>query len=255
MEKVKGFCKVLRNQPVAKDCYDMIFEHTEMARLASAGQFVHIVCGNKTLRRPISICEIDKQAGTIRMLYQVKGEGTQWLSDVSVGDEIDVLGPLGHGFDIVSCENPIVVGGGIGCPPMLETAKAFGGKAEAILGFRSADFAILQDDFNNACKAVNITTDDGSLGHHGFVTDVLKERLEEGRCDLILACGPRVMLKNIAALAEQYGVRCQVSMEERMGCGVGACLVCNCKTKLGDNERYVQVCRYGPVMDSKEVVW
>ena len=255
MDYAKGFCRVLQNKEIAQGFYDLVFEHPRMAELAKPGQFVHVVCGAKTLRRPISICGIDAAAGTIRMVYQVRGEGTQWLSLIRPGDELDILGPLGHGFERTDAEPVIFIGGGIGVPPLLEAAKCYDGRAEAILGFRGTESAILLDDFSAACKTVAVATDDGSMGHHGFVTDILKQRLADGPCGLICACGPLPMLKLVAGLAQECDVPCQVSMEQRMGCGVGACLVCSCKTKLGKDERYVQVCQYGPVMDAKEVVW
>lgn len=255
MGYTKAFGTVLSHEKIAPGIYD-ITVHTPQARDAVQGQFMQIYCDGKTLRRPISICEIDREKETVRMVYMVKGEGTAWLSRVKVGDTLDLLGPLGHGFETKGYKQVIVIGGGIGVPPMLQTAKSCTGSVRAILGFRNADAAILQNDFEKACDAVFITSDDGSLGRHGFVTDVLKEELEKGGCDLVAACGPTPMLKAVAMLCEKMGVDCQVSLEERMGCGIGACVGCVCKVKQGeDGYRHAQVCRYGPVIDAKEVVW
>lgn len=254
MGYTKALAMVISNRKIAPGIYDLTVQ-TPQAADASQGQFMQIYCDGKTLRRPISICEIDKQNETLRMVYMVKGEGTAWLSRVKDGDTLDMLGPLGHGFDIKGYQKVLVIGGGIGVPPMLQTAKNCA-SADAVLGFRNIDAVILQDDFMKACGKVTITTDDGSMGRHGFVTDVLKEDLEMYSYDLVAACGPTPMLKAIAAICEEKGVDCQVSLEERMGCGIGACLGCVCKVKKGeDGYRHAQVCRYGPVIDSKEVVW
>ncbi len=256
MGYTKAFAKVLRNENIAPGIYDLLVK-TPQAADAQAGQFVEIYCPGKTLRRPISICEIDKVAGTLRMVYMVKGEGTLWLSQVKVGDTLDLLGPLGHGFDLSQSKDAIVIGGGIGVPPMLETAKLQGKQCDAILGFRTASAAILLDDFEQVCNEVMLCTDDGTLGLKGFVTDILEKRLASRQpFDLVCACGPMVMLKNVAKLCEKYNVSCQVSLEERMGCGIGACV--GCAVRIQDEAgtvRSAQVCRYGPVMDAKEVVW
>lgn len=247
-------CTVIENTEIASGIYSLIVK-TPQAAEAKCGQFVNIYCEGKTLRRPISICEIDNQSETLRLVYQVKGEGTKWMSRVKSGQTLDILGPLGHGFSVDKAKKVVFVGGGIGTPPLLEAAKQCGTKPDAILGFRNKDLAILIEDFNKYCDNVLISTDDGSLGHHGFVITLLEQRLQSD-CDLICACGPRPMLKAVAEIAEERGIECQVSLEERMGCGIGACLVCVCKVTSGkDDSRYAQVCRYGPVINSKEVVW
>lgn len=236
--------------------YDIDVYCPEMAAVSKPGQFVHIRCGEKTLRRPISICGIDTQAGTLRLVYEVRGEGTAWLSQQTDGCEIDILGPLGNGFTVGDTSRKVLfVGGGIGVPPLLETSKAFGLNASAILGFRNKDAMILKEDFEKACGQVFITTDDGSFGHHGLVTDVLKNCLTQGGYSGIFACGPTPMLKGVSALAKEFGVPCQVSLEERMGCGVGACLVCACKTHENGQDHMRHVCKNGPVFNAEEVVW
>ncbi len=254
--KVQGLFPVVKKQTLAKEIYDFTILCPEIAQRAYAGQFVHIRCDGFTLRRPISICGIDKEKGTIRIVFEIRGAGTREIAKINEGELIDVLGPLGHGFEVLeSDKKAIVVGGGIGVPPMLETAKAYGENATAIIGFRSANAVILEDDFKANKNDVRLATDDGTKGTKGFVTQLLKERLEEGKADIIYACGPMPMLKGVVALANEYGVRCQVSLEERMGCGVGACLVCACKTNKDGKEGYSHVCKDGPVFESGQVVF
>ena len=179
------------------------------------------------------------------------------LSERKTGDELDVLGPLGHGFDVGALGSaPVFIGGGIGVPPMLgcvREAVKQGAKPAAILGFRNQGAVILEGDFRDECETF-VTTDDGSYARHGFVTDVLKEQIASASG--VAACGPKPMLKAIAAIAKEAGVPCQVSMEERMGCGIGACLVCACALKAKDGEtRYGHVCKDGPVFNAEEVEW
>lgn len=241
----------------------------ELAAQISCGQFVHIKCGHsRLLRRPISIC--DWKAPFLRVVFEVRGEGTEWLSRRKVGDEVDVLGPLGHGFD-VSGKRLLVVGGGIGVPPVLgcaQYASARGSEVHAILGFRDEAHQMLTQDFVQCCRSLGVISDDGSTGRKGFVTELVEEFLAaDAACNgctaaecadcggrpakpVILACGPKAMLKNVAAIAAKYGVECQVSMEERMGCGVGACLVCACKSADGHMKH---VCKDGPVFRAEEV--
>lgn len=230
----------------------------ELADISAPGQFVHLRCGEKPLRRPISICTIDRRAGVLRLVFEVRGEGTAWLAQRRPGEPLDVLGPLGRGFSVPEDGAGVVlVGGGIGTPPLLAVAQARVGKMEAILGFRNADACILAREFALACANVQLATDDGTLGYHGLVTDLLKTRLsqEQKPCAGIFACGPTPMLRAVAAIALEREIPCQVSLEERMGCGVGACLVCACKTREADGEHYRHVCKDGPVFDAKEVVW
>ena len=227
MAKVKMTSRILSQECLAPDIYSLWLEAGEIAAQAKPGQFISVYCGDsgRILPRHISICEIDREKGTLRFVFEIKGEGTRVLSEKRVGDNLDIMGPLGHGFAQPEGEI-IVVGGGIGVPPMLETAKAYGAKATAILGFRSANAVILTQDFQRQSNRVVLCTDDGTMGFHGFVTQALEQQLQQKKPALICACGPHPMLKGVAQLAQQYGVDCQVSLEERMGCGVGACLVC-----------------------------
>lgn len=240
--------KLLKNEQIADGIFDWTVENDELCRLAQCGQFANIKVPGKTLRRPISIC--DATDTTLRFVFQVKGEGTEIMSQMKAGDTVEILAPLGHGFTVERGKRYCFVGGGIGVPPLLYSAKQTDNPL-VITGFRNKDLVILQDDFKAAGAEVVLTTDDGSAGVHGFVTDVLKERLDE--IDVVCACGPTPMLRAVASVCRGK-VECQVSLEERMGCGIGACLVCACKTKPKDGEEFMsQVCRHGPVYNAEEV--
>jgi len=236
----------------------MVLEAGDMVRTSfkNPGQFVHVKCGEGLLlRRPISVCtcQKDEPSDLVTIVFEVRGEGTQWLAERSVGDELDVLGLAGNGFPIKSEGRCLLVGGGIGIPPMLGCAQFTHGRSTAILGGRSQDKIILADRFEEECAEVMVATDDGSLGYHGFVDALVRQELTEDKnYDAVLACGPKPMLRNVARVAEEFGVPCLVSMEERMGCGVGACLVCACDMADGSRKH---VCKDGPVFDSKEVDW
>ncbi len=252
----QGLYPIIKKEAIAKGIFDYTLHCPEVADLAEAGQFVHIRAKGFTLRRPISICEIDRKNGTLRLVFEVRGEGTEEISKLNVGELMDLLAPLGKGFTLLSHDKKaVVIGGGIGVPPMLETASHYGKNTTAIIGFRSADAVILSEDFNKTCGEVHITTDDGTKGAKGFVTDVLAEQLKGEKPDIVYACGPTPMLKAVAKLCEQNGVRCQVSLEERMGCGVGACLVCACKVARENGETYKHVCKDGPVFEGSEVIF
>lgn len=220
------------------------------------GQFVHIKCGDGLLlRRPISVCTCteDSPEDTLAIAFEVRGEGTDWLARREEGESLDVLGLLGNGFQINPEGRYLLVGGGIGVPPLRGCAQATFGRSTAIVGFRSKEKALLLDCLKEECAQLLVATDDGSLGHHGYVDALVRQELERDRgYDGILACGPKPMLKGVAHLAEAFGLPCQVSMEERMGCGVGACLVCACDMADGTRKH---VCKDGPVFDAKEVTW
>ena len=238
-------CKILENTPIAEEIYSLLFECKNVAAQSNAGQFVHIKCGKeRLLRRPISISSVKNDS--VRIVYEVKGEGTKWLSKQKAGDVLDILGPLGNGFKIPEGDI-IIVGGGIGTPPMLYAAESTtrcAHRVTAILGFRDKNKVILQKEFEAVCDEVIITTDDGSEGIHGFVTKPLEELLIKGGFKVVLSCGPQIMQNSIMQLCKKYNIPCQVSLEERMACGVGACLVCACEEY--DMKR---VCVDGPVFD------
>lgn len=255
MDYVQGEYRVVSKKNLAKNMFDFVISAKDIADLAQAGQFVHIKVDGFMLRRPISICEVDKENGTVRIVFEIRGEGTDKLSQVNQGQNLDVMGPLGKGFTLLSPDKKaVLIGGGIGVPPMFEVAKNYGENATAIIGFRSANAVILDEDFKNIGANLMLCTDDGTMGRKGYVTEALKERLEQGKVDIIQACGPHMMLKGVVALANEYGVPCEVSLEERMGCGVGACLVCACKTVKDGQEYLSHVCKDGPVFKAEDVI-
>jgi len=248
---MQRFCPILRVERLNDYAFSFHLHAETLAQAAMPGQFVHIKCGQESLlRRPISICDVDGDC--LRIVFEVRGEGTKWLSERQAGEKLDLLGPLGHGFDLTG-DKLLLVGGGIGAPPMLYAARMAAGTTHVFLGFRDLGHAMLLSDFEAAAKAVAVSTDDGTLGTHGFVSAQVDHALcRDGGYSAVLACGPKPLLRSVAEAAARHGVPCQVSMEERMGCGVGACLVCACKTTDG---RYKHVCKHGPVFDAAEVDW
>ncbi len=240
-------CTLLSNTKITETSCDMRILSPELGK-AKPGQFVHVKCEGFTLRRPISVCDVDGEV--LRLIVDRRGKGTEWLTDRPKMSQLDILGPLGKGFD--TSGRVLVVGGGIGCPPLLYAAKS-AGSADARLGFRSESAAMLMGDFREVCGVTQIATDDGSLGFHGRVDELLRRRLSGEKYDRVLACGPTPMLKACKKVCGELGVPLQVSLEERMGCGVGACLVCAVKLKDGDGERMGHVCKDGPVFDAEEV--
>ena len=253
----QGLYPIIKKTTLAKEIYDFTILCPEIAAAAVCGQFVNIRAEGFMLRRPISICGIDREKGTLRIVFEVRGNGTKELSSLNEGDLIDIIAPLGgNGFDLLDKDKKaVIIGGGIGNPPMLPIAQHYGSNSVVISGFRNAAAVILQEDFAKTGAETVLCTDDGSAGRKGFVTDALAEQLEKSKPDIIYACGPAVMLKRIVEAAEKYGVRCQVSLEERMGCGVGACLVCACRTIRDGKEFYSHICKDGPVFEGKEVIF
>ena len=201
--KVERECKILSKEQVGDAVY-MTLEVGDMIRASfrAPGQFVHIRCGEGLLlRRPISVCSCmeDEPDDLLSIVFEVRGEGTRWLAGRELGDSLDVLGLAGNGFDLKPEGRYLLVGGGIGIPPMLGCAQYTGGRATAILGGRSRDKIILEDFFREDCAKVLCATDDGSLGHHGFVDALVRRELSEDRgYDGVLACGPKPMLRNVA---------------------------------------------------------
>ena len=256
--KVERKCKVVSKHWLNRDAVYMVLEVGDMVRASwrGPGQFVHVKCGDGLLlRRPISVCSCmeDEPEDTLAIVFEVRGEGTDWLSRREAGDTLDVLGLAGNGFSMRPEGRYLLVGGGIGVPPMLGCAKWTAGQSTAVLGFRSADRAMLTEEFQKCCKDVLLCSDDGSLGQKGFVDAQVRAVLEKDKnFTAVLACGPKPMLKNVAAVAAEYGVPCQVSMEERMACGVGACLGCAIQMADGTMKH---VCKDGPVFDAEEVEW
>jgi len=248
------FCEITEKKILIDAVFSMTVTSPEIAQEAKPGQFLHIKCGEaRILRRPISICDVS--GDKINFIFEVKGEGTKWLSEQKPGEKLDILGSLGNGFTMPA-GNIITVGGGVGTPPMLFTAKSAKNEVKAILGFRNADRVMLVNEFKSVCKEVYITTDDGSFGIHGAVTGPLEELLRSEKFETVMSCGQLLMQKAVSEICKKYNVHCQVSLEERMGCGVGACLVCACETVSGEGlHNMSRACLDGPVFNAVNVVW
>lgn len=248
---IQRLCPIVRAQRLSTFAFSLLLSAGPLAAAALPGQFVHVKCGEgRLLRRPVSVCNVEGEC--LRIVFEVRGEGTRWLSERREGEALDLLGPLGNGFDLTG-DRLLLVGGGIGAPPMLYAAGMARGESHVFLGFRDAAHAMLLPDFERAADFLAVSTDDGSLGERGPVSVQVSHALaHKGKYSAILACGPRPLLRAVAHLAGLHGIPCQVSMEERMGCGVGACLVCACKTADG---QYRHVCKHGPVFDALEVDW
>lgn len=245
-------CILVGKYQLTHTIYDFRLQNADLAEITQPGQFAHILVPGKTLRRPISICDVE--GNVIRIVFEVRGEGTKILSESEVGSRINIIAPLGKGFDIPKDKKIAFVGGGIGVPPMLYSAKTAGENSVVINGFRDKSAVILTEDFKKiGCKVIE-TTDNGTYGIHGFVTTPLAEVIDD--VDMVCACGPTPMLKNIAALAKEHGKECFVSLEQRMACGVGACLGCAVGIKREDGSvTYKHVCKNGPVFNAEEVAW
>ena len=241
--------ELLSNLEIADGIFDMRLKYMQDDLPVECGQFAHVYVPGKSLRRPISVC--DASQNVLRLVYQVKGEGTKIMSKMQAGSDVDVLVPLGNGFKIEQGRRYCLIGGGIGAPPMLYTAKQCDNPL-IITGFRNESLVILQDDFKSVGETL-LCTDDGSAGRKGFVTDLLREKIDE--IDEVCACGPTPMLKAVAAVCAEFNKPCQISLEERMGCGVGACLVCAVKVRKNGEEIMQHVCKNGPVFNAEEVVF
>lgn len=230
---------IRENVSVAKDVYRMKLEGTFDMQ---PGQFINIKVNDTIqpfLRRPISVCDIEGDVLTI--IYKVFGQGTKELSKKEVGTKLDCLLNLGNGFEVQSHQTTYLVGGGVGVPPLLYLAKHLQGNVKIVLGFNSKEDVFLSHELSNY-GSVEIATMDGSIGHHGTVIDLISDD-----ADYIYACGPEAMLKALGKL----DVPGQLSFEERMGCGFGACMGCSCKTLTG----YKRICVEGPVMRTEEIKW
>lgn len=256
MKYTQGQYIINEKKAISRDIYSFTIACPEIAEVASAGQFVHIRANGFTLRRPISICGINKEKGTLRIVFEIRGEGTAEIAKLNKGDLVDMLAPLGHGFTVDNTfKKVILIGGGIGTPPMLPLANIYKDKAIVISGFRNSSIAILQEDFKASGAETILCTDDGSAGIHGFVTQPLTDLVSKQVFDIVYACGPMPMLKGISSICKENNIRCEVSLEERMACGIGACLGCACRTVRNDEEYFAHVCKDGPVFNAEEVLW
>ena len=241
----QGIYEIKSNIKLAESVYEMVLLG-DTSSLRSPGQFINIKIDGLFLRRPISVCDYDENSITI--IYKVVGEGTELMSEMQSGEKLDVLCGLGNGFDTSkSGDNPVLIGGGVGVPPMYNLCKKLiseGKKVTVILGFNNADEIFYEDKFKTLGADVKVTTVDGSYGIKGYVTDALQET----NYTYFYTCGPMPMFKAIENTATTSG---QYSFEERMGCGFGACMGCSCKTKYGNK----RICKDGPVLEREEIIW
>lgn len=260
-----GPCTLLRQDEVKPEHFLARVAAPEIAASAMPGQFLHVLCtpadapaSSPLLRRPISISRIDRAEGWVEFLYRVVGEGTGLLSNLRPGVRLDIMGPLGTPFrlDDVADDHHILVGGGVGIPPMLFLAEHLMAsprprRVTVLLGGRTAGLVLCEDDFRGLGLAPRIITDDGSLGRQGLVTELLDETLQKAAHPRVYACGPVPMLRAVDNVCRRNEAPCQVSFEARMACGVGACLSCVIPTTTG----YQRVCTEGPVFPSDAVIW
>ena len=257
--KKKEICTVIRQKEIGDGIFSMWIQTENIGKEAKPGQFVSLYSkdGSKLLPRPISLCEIDRENSRLRLVYRVTGAktGTEEFSRLKAGDTIPVIGPLGNGFPVEKAEGKraFLMGGGIGVPPILELAKQMQcEKKQIVVGYRNAQ-TFLKEEFE-AARELYISTEDGSVGTKGNVMDAIREQKLEA--DIIYACGPTPMLRAIKQYAEENGIECYISLEERMACGIGACLACVCKSKEKDahsNVNNKRICKDGPVFLSTEV--
>ena len=256
MAKVKIKSTVAEQKKLAEGIYSMWLLAEEIAVQAKPGQFISVYSNDKSrvLPRPISICEIDREQGKLRIVYRVVGKGTEEFSKASSGDTFEILGPLGNGFPLEEAKGKrvLMVGGGIGVPPMLQTAKEAEAEAVIVSGYRNSDL-FLKEELENA-GSLYIATEDGSVGTKGNVLDAIRENGIQA--DVMFACGPTPMLRALKQYAEEKNMPCWISMEEKMACGIGACLACVCQSKDVDAHSHVhnkRICKDGPVFLTTEV--
>ena len=236
---------IIENRPIAASVYKMILRG-DTAAITAPGQFVNLKLDGEFLRRPISVCDVE--GDTLTLIYKVVGEGTEKMSRYETDKEIDLLSGLGNGYDTAkSGDRPLLLGGGVGVPPLYLLCRrlvAEGKKPTVILGFGGASDVFYEEEFKALGCEVAVTTVDGSYGIKGFVTDAMKDT----EYTYFYTCGPEPMLKAVHAASTSDG---QLSFEERMGCGFGACMGCSCKTLTG----YKRICKEGPVMAKGEILW
>ena len=254
--------KLLKKEELATGIFKFSVQADEIVKAAKPGNFIEIRVNDDIepfLRRPISIHNMDKENGVLEFIFQEKGKGTKILSAKREGELVDIIGPLGYGtFKYSSYENLGIIGGGIGVFPLYELAKCAKNENKSVntyLGFRNKELVVLEDEFKNVSNNLTLTTDDGSYANKGFAIDFLKKDIEDGKIDCIYACGPLPMLRAVRELALEKNIPCQISLEEKMACGLGVCLGCAVKTAESSKEapEYWHVCKAGPVFEAKKV--
>lgn len=243
----QGLFSITQNEKIAQSVYKMRLSGDTSA-IKKAGQFVNIKLDGFFLRRPISVC--DYTAEELLIIYKVVGKGTEKMSAMEKGEQLDILTGLGNGYDLtVKTEKPVLIGGGVGVPPLYKLAKELknqGKRVSVILGFNSENEIFFEDEFKEIADRVLICTADGSYGIKGFVTDAVKDI----DFDYFFTCGPEPMFKALESTIDK-NISGQMSFEQRMGCGFGACMGCSCKTLTGNK----RICREGPVLFREEIIW
>ena len=241
----QGIFEITENEKIAQKVYKMRLSG-DTSDIKGAGQFVNIKLDGRFLRRPISVCDYDE--GELLIIYKVVGKGTEQMSGMKPGEKLDLLTGLGNGYDLtVKTEKPVLIGGGVGIPPLYKLAKLLkkeGKRVTVILGFNSEKEIFFEDEFKKVAHRVLVATADGSYGIKGFVTDAMADV----DYDYFFTCGPEPMFRAIERAVNTSG---QFSFEERMGCGFGACMGCTCKTLTGNK----RICREGPVLFREEIIW
>lgn len=254
--------KLIEKEELIPGIFKFCVEAPEVVKIAKQGQFIEVRVSDNIepfLRRPISIHNMDKKSGKLEFIFQVKGKGTDILSKRNIGDLIDIVGPLGKGvFDYSNYKKIAVIGGGIGIFPLYELSKNAqndGKEVNVYLGFRNKDLVVLEEKFKKVSNNFILTTDDGSYSEKGFAIDFLKKDIEDGKIDCIYACGPLPMLKAVQKLSIEKNIPCQISLEEKMACGLGVCLGCAVETAESpkDAPQYKHVCKDGPVFDANYI--
>jgi dihydroorotate dehydrogenase electron transfer subunit len=251
--------EIVENKKILEDgsLYKLVLAYPKNV---APGQIVHIKCGDYPLRRPFSVAKAGD--GVLWVCYDVRGKGTKWLSEQKEGTKLSLLGPVGQGYTIHANKRVLAVGGGTGIFSMLSLTAKYGANAKVALGFRTRSLVNSVEEFEKCGASVSVITDDGTSGRKGFVTELVRETLDNGGIDAVYICGPMRMMANTYAIVKEYGVPCEVSLEERMGCGVGACQACVCKfvadktkTAADGDFIYKRVCVEGPVFPAEEVLW
>ncbi len=257
---VKVIAEILKKEEIIKYIYKFSVRTEEIASVANPGQFLEIKVSDGVeplLRRPISIFNIDKETGIVEFIVMVRGKGTKILCERQVGEKLNILGPLGNGsFLIGNYKEVSLIGGGIGIYPLYELAKQLkqkGIKVNTYLGFRNKELVQLEKEFDAVSDNLIISTDDGSYGRKGFGIDFLKQDCKLNKPDAIYACGPLPMLRAVKEFSKESNIRAQISLEEKMACGIGACLGCAVKTFNDGQEKYLHICKDGPVFDAESV--
>ncbi|MCR5030246.1 MAG: dihydroorotate dehydrogenase electron transfer subunit [Selenomonadaceae bacterium] len=242
--------EILSNTEVGPNVYEMKVTGEALARQAMPGQFVHvrIPAGMLLLRRPFGVANVDDK-GTLTIYYRVMGKGTSAMTSLRSGETLNFLGPLGQGFSL-HAKRPLIVGGGMGLAPLLYLAKQLHGAADVLMGGRNASELFWERLFRPYARDIFLTSDDGSRGEKGFVTNLLPRLLSQESYDCIYTCGPEIMMRGIAKIASDHDVPCQASLEKRMACGLGACLSCVCDTTKKERKK---ICKDGPVFWAQEV--